>query len=277
MINAGHYTLFRVLLGGYLVVHFLMLVPFGTEVFSSAGMLGDAAASPLIRAFPNILGLYDAPWFVTTLLASGALAGVMIAAGRGDRIAAFVAFYVLACLFGRNPLIANPALPYVGWMLLLHACVPAAPRSADDGAWQLPRELWIAAWVVLALSYSYSGFTKLLSPSWVSGDTVSYVLDNPLARDWFVTDLFRLLDAQAPWLIKGLTWIILYVELLFAPLALSSRLRPWLWGIMLVVQFGFLTLLNFADLTFPMLLVHLLTFDPRWLPQRLLQGEPARA
>ncbi|NND60816.1 MAG: hypothetical protein HKN49_11170, partial [Gammaproteobacteria bacterium] len=60
MINAWHYTLFRVLLGGYLVVHFLMLVPFGTEVFSSAGMLGDAAASPLIRAFPNILGLYDA-------------------------------------------------------------------------------------------------------------------------------------------------------------------------------------------------------------------------
>ena len=34
---------------------------------------------------------------------------------------------------------------------------------------------------------------------------------------------------------------------------------------MLLAQFGFLTLLNFADLTFPMLLVHLLCFDPAWL------------
>ncbi len=34
---------------------------------------------------------------------------------------------------------------------------------------------------------------------------------------------------------------------------------------MLIVQFGFLFLLNFADLTFPMLLIHLLLFDPQWI------------
>jgi predicted DCC family thiol-disulfide oxidoreductase YuxK len=34
---------------------------------------------------------------------------------------------------------------------------------------------------------------------------------------------------------------------------------------MLGVQLGFLTLLNFADLTAPMFLLHLLTLEPRWL------------
>jgi len=42
-------------------------------------------------------------------------------------------------------------------------------------------------------------------------------------------------------------------------------LRPILWTVMLLVQIGFLLLLNFADLTIPMLLFHLLTFDPSWV------------
>ena len=65
---------------------------------------------------------------------------------------------------------------------------------------------------------------------------------------------------------RGITLFILWIEVLFAPLALSRRLRPWLWGGMLVVQFGFAFLLNFADLTLAMLLFHVFTFDPAWLP-----------
>ena len=41
---------------------------------------------------------------------------------------------------------------------------------------------------------------------------------------------------------------------------------------MLLVQFGFLLLLSFPDLTIPMLLFHLLLFDPAWLPRRPLHG-----
>jgi predicted DCC family thiol-disulfide oxidoreductase YuxK len=58
------------------------------------------------------------------------------------------------------------------------------------------------------------------------------------------------------------------IELLFAPLALIRRARPILWSAMFVVQLGFLCLLNFADLTTPMLLFHLLTFDPKWIPAK---------
>jgi predicted DCC family thiol-disulfide oxidoreductase YuxK len=266
----GQYSLFRVLLGTYLFVHFAHLLPWGAEVFSNEGMLAQGAASPLFHLFPSVLLASDSPAAVAALIVAGSLSGVLLAFGYQDKLAAVVAWYVLACLFSRNPLIANPALPFVGWMLLAHLFIApprwgsgaAAGRAESSRDWATSRPIFVAAWVILALSYSYSGYTKLLSPSWVSGDTVSYVLQNPLARDYFLRD--QLLNLPAG-VLRGLTWAIMWVELLFAPLALITRLRPILWAVMLSVQVGFLLLLNFADLTVPMLLFHLLTFDPSWV------------
>jgi len=133
----------------------------------------------------------------------------------------------------------------------------------------MPAAIFSAASVLLAFSYSYSGYTKLLSPSWVSGDTVAYVLQNPLARDWWLRDLFLSLPTE---ILTGITWFILVIELLYVPLALIAKLRPLLWSSMLLVQFGFLLLLDFPDLTFGMLVFHLLTFDPTWLSRKTNAG-----
>jgi predicted DCC family thiol-disulfide oxidoreductase YuxK len=278
MLNAwtpGLYVVFRVLLGSYLVVHFLHLTPWAAELFSGAGMLPEAGLSPL-TVVPGLLSNADAPWFAIMLTMTGACAGLLIAAGRCDRVAALVAWAVLASLFIRNPLIANPALPYLGWLLIAHCFVPPArlgslgARGADGWqAWSLPRSLFLSAWIVLALSYSYSGYTKLLSDSWVAGDTIRLVLQNPLARDHALRDLALWLPEEA---LRGLTWFVLYVELLLAPLALSARMRPVLWSAMFAVQLGFLTFLNFADLTAPMLLFHMLTFDPAWIDRPAAVG-----
>ena len=268
--SGGQYSLFRALLGVYLFVHFAHLLGWGAELFSSEGMIAYAALSPLFGIVPNILSISDSPATIAMLLAAGAVAAMLFAAGKHDRPAAVAMWYILACLYARNPLIANPALPYLGWMLLAHLFVPTAPwgslaargRADPDGGWHMPRAIYFAAWAVLALSYSYSGYTKLLSPSWVSGDTIGYVLQNPLARDYFVRDFMLWLGDDVA---RGLTWTVMWVEVLFAPLALSRRLRPIAWAIMLTVQCGFLFLLNFADLTTPMLLFHLVTFDPAWI------------
>jgi predicted DCC family thiol-disulfide oxidoreductase YuxK len=262
--------MFRVLLGTYLFIHFAHLLAWGAELFSDRGMLGNSSHSPLFGLVPSVFSISDSPAMVVILLLVGTVAAAFFAIGKHDKIAAFAMWYVLACLLGRNPLISNPALPYLGWMLLAHLFVPSAPwgalaakgRSDPAGGWHMPRPIFLAAWVVLALSYSYSGYTKLQSPSWVSGDTVWYVLHNPLARDYFLRDLVLWFGEDFA---RALTWTVLWVELLFAPLVLFRKLRPLLWGAMLMVQFGFFFLLNFADLTTPMLLFHLLTFHPAWL------------
>src|SRR5215468_6604128 len=46
------------------------------------------------------------------------------------RTAALLLWYLSACLFGRNPLISNPALPFIGWLLLLHTLLPKAPYGS---------------------------------------------------------------------------------------------------------------------------------------------------
>ena len=273
--TGGQYSIFRILLGAYLFAHFVHLAPWAWELFSSEGMLPDSRQSPLFGVFANVFRLADTPGFVVAVVIAAAAASLLFLAGVADKWAAFFLWLVLASLFGRNPLIANPSLPYVGWMLLAHLFIPSAPygswaargRPDPGGGWRFPAAVFLAGWIVLALSYSYSGYSKLLSPSWVSGDAVGYVLQNPLARDYFLRDFLLWLP---PILVMLVTWGILYVELLFAPIALFRRARPWAWSAMLVVQFGFAFLLNFADLTIAMLLFHLFTFDPAWVRDRKL-------
>src|SRR4030095_14322571 len=79
--TGGQYSIVRVVLAAYLFVHFAALVPFGPEIFSNAGALVPAAASPLAHLFPNVLSLYDGPVFVTVLLATAMLATVPLGLG----------------------------------------------------------------------------------------------------------------------------------------------------------------------------------------------------
>jgi predicted DCC family thiol-disulfide oxidoreductase YuxK len=271
--TGGQYSLFRAVLGTYLFVHFTQLVPWGAEIFSNEGVLADSGASPLVYLFPNVLALCDAPAFVVATLIVAAVLSLLFTLGWYDRAAAVGLWYIGACLLGRNPLIANPSIPFVGWMLLAHAFLPAAPygsfaargRADPGGGWHMPQAIFAVAWIVMALAYSYSGLTKLVSPSWLNGTAVERVLQNPLARPGLVRDL--LLDLPAE-LLQLATWSTLGLELFFAPLCLIRRLRPWLWGVMLAMHLGLIALIDFADLSLGMVMLHLFTFDPAWIRAR---------
>lgn len=271
--TGGQYSLFRVLFGTYLAAHFAMLLPWSAELFSRTGMLPDAGASPLVGVFPNLLAVADAPAAVAALLAAATLLAIAFAVGFHDRVAALGLWYAWACLLGRNPLIANPGLPYVGWMLLAHACMPAAPygswaargRLDPDGGWRFPPLVFAGAWILMAVGYSYSGVTKLVSPSWLDGSALRHVLENPLARPTVVREW--LLATPAP-LLAVATWGALALEIGFAPAALVPRLRPVVWGLMLALHLTLMALVDFVDLTLGMVLLHLFTFDPRWLAPR---------
>src|SRR4029077_5792566 len=106
------------------------------------------------------------------------------------RVMAALIWYLWACLYGRNPMIGNPSLPFVGWLLLAYALIPSHSSSArltansgKTSSWRLPSDLYLAAWILMSLTYMYSGYTKFVSPSWIDGSALSRVLANPLARD----------------------------------------------------------------------------------------------
>ena len=275
--TGGQYSLFRAVFGLYLFVHFVELVPWGAELFSNRGVLPHAAASPLIHLFPNVLALWDAPIFIECLLIIAAGLSFLFAAGQWDRVAALSLWYLWACLFGRDPLIANPALPYVGWLLLAHVFLPPAPygswaargRPDPRGAWHMPQAIYLLAWLLMALGYTYSGCTKLVSPSWLDGTALARVLENPLARPGLLRDTLLVMPRG---LLRVFTWGALGLELSFAPLALVRRLRPWIWSAMLAMHFGLFLVINFTDLSAGMVILHLFTFDPAWVAPRKARG-----
>ncbi len=231
--------------------------------------------APQHRRVRAVLGLYVAGLLATALpwareifgaggpawVSLGALAGFALALGRWPRCSALLAWLVLVGLFVRQPLIQNPALPFVGWLLLWHA---ALPRRAGD-ATAVPVPFVAALWVVASLAYTYSGWHKLGSPSWVDGSALARVLDNPLARESLVRT--ALLGAPAA-LLRLATTGGLLLELLYAPLALFPRLRPMLWGGAVVMHAALLVLVDFASLSLGMLVVHAFMWDPAWWPGR---------
>jgi hypothetical protein len=237
-------------------------------VFSSEGVLPDGRLSPLLHLFPNLLALDDRPRFVAWLLGGAAVLAVAFAAGVGDRLAAGVMAYVLACLYGRNPLIANPSLPFVGWMLLAHAALPPLPagvglwRGEPSPGWRFPRGLFAAAWIVLAAGYTFSGATKLVSPSWRDGTALARVLASPLARPGILREALLALPGSA--LHVG-SIVALAAELTFLPLAAIPRARPWIWAVLLSMHVGLIAVIDFADLSLAMVLLHLFVIEPRWI------------
>jgi predicted DCC family thiol-disulfide oxidoreductase YuxK len=126
----------------------------------------------------------------------------------------------------------------------------------------MPAFVFGLAWALMAVGYSYSGYTKLVSVSWLDGSALFRVLQNPLARPTFL----RTLVLGMPFALLQLgTWGALALELGFAPLALIRKLRPWIWLAMVGLHCSLVLLVNFADLTAGMLLLHLFTFNPQWI------------
>ena len=130
--TGGQYSLFRIVFGGFLFVQLALLVPYAGELFSAAGLAAEYSASRLHPLFPDPALVWDSPVVGMSILVVTALASLALAIGWRDRAAALLLFVVWASLFSRNPLIAIPGLPFVGWLLLFHVALPATAESVSS-------------------------------------------------------------------------------------------------------------------------------------------------
>lgn len=264
-------VLTRMFTGATLAVHYALLLPWAAATYGRGGVLPTTRDNPFpLPASP--LSMLDAPALVTALVLLLALVALAYAAGFFTRSADLLLWAGAAVLFHRNQLTLNPSLPYLGLWFLAQTFSPADPpwsldrwlarrRGArfDHGADGLPRDVARVVWIASCVGYSFSGLTKLLSPSWARGDAIGLIVSSPIGRDGALGH--ALLALPAPWL-AAMTWSVLLLELLSAPLALSRRVRPYLWGALLLMHVGLLLVLDIADISVPMIAFHLLTFDP---------------
>jgi predicted DCC family thiol-disulfide oxidoreductase YuxK len=172
----------------------------------------------------------DAPVVILTLLAAGVLLSGLLALGWHDRPAATGLCFIWIWLMGPDLLVLS--------LLLVHTLVPPAPygswaargRPDPGGGWRMPGRVYALAWVLLSAAYLYRGTTHLLDPAWHSGKPV------------------------------------LFLELAFVPLVLIPSWRPWVWGLLLLVQVAILPLASATAPAFGLLMLHLFAGDPGWIP-----------
>jgi predicted DCC family thiol-disulfide oxidoreductase YuxK len=261
------FSIFRIILGIYLLFHFVALVPYAAEIWSNVGLLPDASVNLTYGIFPNILYYLSSATGVTLYVGVLAILSFCFLIGFQRPIISILLWYAWASLFDRNNLINNPGIPYVGWLLLVCAVLPKGePWSVSSGKkdkkWEMPTILYYGAWILMAVGYTISGFDKFSSPSWRDGTAIFHLLENPLARDYWLRDLLVQLPVG---ILKIKTWSVLFIEMAFLPLALFKPTRKWIWLAMILMHLGILLIVDFADLTLGILMIHWFTFDSNWL------------
>jgi predicted DCC family thiol-disulfide oxidoreductase YuxK len=236
----GQFALFRIVFGVYLTWHFSTLARFG------------------------------APGFASALAGALMVLAALLALGWRRRIVSFVLCFGWAALFSRNP-IANPSLPYVGALLLLLAIVPEGEpwrwrgRAVRPSTWFLPAVVYWGAWFLMAAGYTLSGLMKLQGLSGIDGTLFFPLLETPVVRPDLPRDAFL---GFSGWTSAALTWSILTAEILFLPLSVHRRGRALAWLVMVVIHTGLVLLVDFANPSQGMLMIHFFTFDPEWLPPK---------
>jgi hypothetical protein len=265
--SSTQFSIFRIVLGSYLLIHFAMLLPYAAEIWSREGLLANASLNLTHGYFPNILNYIDNPLFVYYFIAVLLGSSVLLILGIQRLFISFLLWYGWVCLFDRNNLISNPSIPFIGWILLCFVVIPKGEPlclyTHKNSDWKFPELLFIGAWAIMAIGYTISGFDKLNSPSWQDGSAITHLLNNPLARDWGLRTFLLSLSEK---ILRLMTWGILFVELVFLPFAIWSKTRKWIWLAMIIMHLGILLIVDFADLTIGMLMIHWFTFDKNWIP-----------
>jgi len=165
--------------------------------------------------------------------------------------------------------IANPGMPYVGWLLFACGVVPYGHKAYKRiGIDEIPRSILWVSWFLVAIGYTASGIHKLQCPSWIDGSALSHVLNGPLSRDNFVRDFMVSLP---PTILQFLTWGSLAFEISFLPFGVFYNTRLIFWCGAMMFHIGILATVNFTDLTMGMIMIHLFTMEDRWTNGSLVQ------
>eukprot|EP00759_Apiculatamorpha_spiralis_P023523 PhF_6_TR27181/c0_g1_i3/m.39880 len=267
------FALFRTIFGFYLCVHHYQLISDGTEVFSNQGVIQNSTLLPGYGKLPLHIYYWDSQHQITAFLCTQLLASLCFMVGFYRRSCSLYLFYGWVCLLNRNPLISNPSLGYIGWILLSCSLIPPGERmgflltpqqrknAQKKEKWEVSDILFYGSWAVMGCTYTASGLHKLQCSTWRDGTALYYVLTGPLVRSYNPI-VPILLDNM--WMIQLGTWGSLFLEVTFLFFGTFYRTRLLYWLLSIGLHVGILSTVCFADLTLGMILAHLFTFDASW-------------
>ena len=257
--TGGRYSVFRLALGLCVAVHYALLAT------------GDVG--PLVRGGGLSLGLPDDPllnpfgWggaaLARVLLGLAAAAGLPLALGLGDRLAAGLVFVVHTAALGRDAHVLGPGGWILGFLLLGHLVTPRAPfgslarrGQADPGVgWGLPRPVYTALWILFAVVHLPRG---VLLHAAAAGRPISAAEGTAVAVGLFARGTPPPEAAGSGTLVLSGVLALLAVVMAFSR---RSRLVAWLLAVA-----SALLLLPAGLVSGPLYLMLAAVFDHRWVP-----------
>ena len=263
--NKYQFALWRILFGIFLLISFVRMLPYSTEIFSSEGVLSDSRANWTYGLFPNPLYIWDSPGFIILFILLLIGLSIFFIFGFYRRISSLLLWFGWASLYHRNNLTIDPTLAYIGWLLLACAIIPGGePLSIftkKNYKWNMPFLIYFGAWVVLGVSYFYSGFIKFFFPSWIDGTAMIHIYNSVISGDSVILSIMLILPI---FILKLQTWIVMGLQLTSPLLFLFNKLRFVSWSLLTLLHIMVLLTLNLVDVSIGILIFHLFVFDYRW-------------
>lgn len=267
------FALFRIIFGTYLFVHFYDLLNVSVELFSSEGVIPDSTKLPTFNKYMWIFN-NDDPSSIKLLIKILITSSLFFTFGYLRRIASAILYCGWVFLLNRNPLISNPSLGYIGWLLLACVLIPTGDRlgflmteverkqelEKNPRRWELSNICYYGMWAILGVSYTASGIHKLQCESWRDGTALYWVLTGPLVRNVWIIEYI----VKNHLIIKLLSWSSLFLEISWMFFGMFYHTRKTFWILTMGFHLGILFTINFTDLTLGMLIPHIFTFDASW-------------
>ncbi|KYG61667.1 hypothetical protein AZI86_18405 [Bdellovibrio bacteriovorus] len=234
------FKIFRTAFGVFLFFHFFFL--FGSlEVLFSEKFLALKDGGVL-----NIFSYVDAAPFLGVLNAAACLSAIFVCLDIQRRGACLFLLYVHTCFLLKNPMILNVSYDYLGWLLLALALIP---QTLPQG--KVPSYIWLGGWLIFGLGYTLNGILKVQSSLWFDGTALSIIIphDRLLANELVRATLMSLPKG----ILKSLTWLTVYAELLCLPLILFRKTRILIWLVILGLHLNALIIFKIKDLSLIMI------------------------
>lgn len=261
------FAIVRITFGVYLTIFFARILPFAKELFSSEGMLSSTDRAVFLDgSFATHLYPLATPSAVTALCVLLVCSALLFTAGVHRRWQAFFLWVGWCLLANLNPFSVDPSLPFIGLLLLAFVVVPAGEplsysRTRSSKQWYMPAVLYWGLWLVWGLSFSVSGFEKYQSALWREGTAVHYFYTGVLSIDTIVS---QTLDVFPLFIGVGITWLILYSQLLALPAVATATTRKLFWFCTFGLFFFSAFVIDLLPVVLGMLVFYLFLFDSTW-------------
>lgn len=178
-----------------------------------------------------------------------------------------ILWYIFVCFGLISPLTTNVGSQTLLMLLVISAFVSIPYKKTDDSIKKNKNIytkpfIFLALWINFAGYYFYSGYTKIISHGWLSGDALVLIGNHQLFRGGFIQDIYN----SIPIYFKKLLTYFVALDELIVPLAfLSKNWMEKIWYSIFALQLGLLFFMNLTDIQLLMLIYSLVVFDPVWI------------